>query len=256
MLHVVDADVPVRHVRGAHRADDSAGTLPPVDGEHVEVVDRGVVWRFEREFLTSNWRCVFGEGCRGILPESAPDLQQGCCSYGAHLGDGDDGRAEALDVAAYASVLTDAQWQFRHELDHAGPEAIFSDADRTHTRIVDGACVFLNRPEFARGAGCALHVGALDAGESPVDWKPSVCWQLPIRVDWEQLDDDTEVATLRRWSRTDWGEFGTTMAWCCTERSEGSEAYVGARPVVESLAEEITAITGPEVYADLRRRLD
>jgi hypothetical protein len=42
------------------------------------------------------------------------------------------------------------------------------------------------------------------------------------------------------------------MAWCCTE---GERAYVGDRPVIESLGEELTAIVGRGVYVELRRRL-
>jgi hypothetical protein len=116
---------------------------------------------------------------------------------------------------------------------------------------VEGACIFLNRPGFAGGAGCALHLAAIDADESPTEWKPSVCWQLPIKVDWEQREDGTEVATVRAWSRADWGEEGETMAWCCTE---GDRAYVGDRPVIDSLAEELEAITGHDVYVQLRAR--
>jgi hypothetical protein len=231
------------------------GTVVLVDDEHVEIENDGVVWRFERAFLTSNWQCIFGEGCQGILPERADELQQGCCSYGAHLGDGADGRAEALNVAAFASVLTPAEWQFHDEFEIAGPESIFSDARRNHTRIVDGACIFLNRADFPAGPGCALHVGALAADESPVDWKPSVCWQLPIRVDWEELDEQTEQATVRRWTRNDWGEFGSSMAWCCTEPSEGAEAYQGDQRVVDSMADELSAIAGTAVAVELRRRL-
>ena len=221
----------------------------------IEIPDGDVTWRFDRTFLESDWTCIFGSGCRGILPDDSTELQQGCCSYGAHLGDGAEGRAEALNVAAFASVLTDDQWQVRGEFVEHGPDAIFSDAHRNHTRVVEGACVFLNRPGFAAGAGCALHVGAIAADESPTDWKPSVCWQLPIRVDWEHDDHDREVATVRRWSRRDWGGFGETMAWCCTEPDEGGEAYCGSEPVVASLADELTAIVGTEVYVELRRRL-
>ena len=98
-----------------------------------------------------------------------------------------------------------------------------------------------------------MHLAALDLGDSPVGLKPSVCWQLPIKVDWEDGEDGTEVATLRGWTRADWGPEGETMAWCCTE---GTRAYVGDRPVIESLAEELEAITGPEVYLQLRARLE
>jgi hypothetical protein len=215
-----------------------------VDG-HEEIADGDVTWRFDTAFLTSRWTCTFGRGCKGILPEPAAALGQGCCSVGAEL-DGDDGPT----VAARAGWLDPARFQHHAE---ARADGIFRDGTRTATRVVDGACIFLNRPGFAGGEGCALHLGALDAEESPVDWKPSVCWQLPVKVDWELRPDGTEVATVRRWSRADWGDIGRTMAWCCTEEPE---AHVGDRPVVASLAEELEAVVGTSVYVELRRRLD
>ena len=60
------------------------------------------------------------------------------------------------------------------------------------------------------------------------------------------------VATVRRWTRADWGDEGEGMAWCCTE---GDRAYVGDRPVVESLGDELDAVVGTPVYVELRRRL-
>jgi hypothetical protein len=165
---------------------------------------------------------------------------------GAEL-DGDD---EARLISALAATLEPAM--FEHHAD-ARAGGIFGDDARSCTRVVDGACIFLNRPGFAGGAGCALHLAAVAEGEPPRHWKPSVCWQLPIKVDWEQRADGGEVATVRRWNRADWGAEGETMAWCCTE---GDRAYVGDRPVVESLSEEISAVTGATVYVELRRRLD
>ena len=227
------------------------------DDDVVEI-DRGPVrWRFEREFLTSNWRCMFGRGCKGILADPAVELNQGCCSLGAHFGDGEPGQAEAMQISAYAALLTPERWQY-HEVGSA-PDGIFGDIERTHTRVVDGACVFLNRPGFDGGEGCALHLAAIDAGESPIDWKPSVCWQLPLRIDWALVDeadpDGPETATVRRWTRVDWGDHGTTMAWCCTERSEGGEAYDGDEPVIDSLHDELVALAGDEVIVELRRRI-
>jgi len=180
----------------------------------------------------------------GILDEPAEHLGQGCCSVGAELGDDDEARL----VAAFAACIPPERFQYRVEADADG---IFRDGKRDATRVIDGACIFLNRPGFAGGAGCALHLAALDADEPPRDWKPSVCWQLPLKVDWEE-HDGVEVATVRRWSRADWGDEGETMAWCCTE---GDRAYVGDRPVIESLAEELDALVGTPVRVELRRRL-
>ena len=43
------------------------------------------------------------------------------------------------------------------------------------------------------------------------------------------------------------------MAWCCTE---DDRADVGDRPVLDSLADELTAIVGDEVMVRLRRHAD
>jgi hypothetical protein len=212
----------------------------------VEIDDGETSWRFDRSFLTSNWSCIWGRGCLGILPSPAPELGHGCCSVGAEL----DGEDEARLISALAATLDPAQFEHHVEARDGG---VFGDDARTGTRVVDGACIFLNRPGFAGGAGCALHLGALAEGEPARHWKPSVCWQLPIKVEWAPRGDGGEVATVRRWSRGDWGAEGETMAWCCTE---GDRAYVGERPVIESMGEEIEAVTGPTVYVELRRRLD
>jgi hypothetical protein len=224
---------------------------PPIteiaDGDtHItEIADGDTTWRFDDAFLTSHWTCIWGRGCLGILDEPAAELGQGCCSVGAVL----DGTDEAMRISALSDTLGPEGFQFRAEASAGG---IFADDDRTATRIVEGACIFLNHPGFAGGSGCALHIAAIEADESPIDWKPSVCWQLPIKVDWSDDGVGGEVATVRAWSRADWGPEGETMAWCCTE---GTLAHVGDRPVVESLAEELEAVVGTPVYVELRRRL-
>ena len=211
--------------------------------EHVTTPE--VDWVVDRAFLESSWTCIWGRGCLGISDEPAEALALGCCSVGAEFGD----EEEAMTISALAAMLEPERYQFH---DEAAAGGIFSDDTRTNTRVVDGACIFLNRPGFAGGAGCALHLAAIDADERPVDWKPSVCWQLPIRVDWADAGDGRETATVRRWSRADWGPEGTTMAWCCTE---GDRAYVGDRPVIESLATELEELVGSTVFVELRRRL-
>jgi hypothetical protein len=226
--------------------DDTDSTDSTDSTDTYTEVDAGdTLWRFDRRFLTSNWTCIWGRGCQGIGPIAVPELGYGCCSLGAEL----DGMDEALTLAANADALSPDLFQFHAE---AAADGVFRDEARDATRVVDGACIFLNRVGFAGGAGCALHLAAVRADESPIDWKPSVCWQLPIKVDWVMRDDDVEVATVRGWERRDWGDDGPGMAWCCTE---GTDAYVGGRPVVDSLADELTEIVGHTVYVELRRRL-
>jgi hypothetical protein len=216
---------------------------------HVEVDAGETVWRFERSFLESNWTCIWGRGCHGIASEKAAHLNHGCCSLGAEL----DGIDEAMMLSACAAALTPDTFQHHEAMLNGG---VFGDVERSKTRVVNGACIFLNRPGFAGGEGCALHLAALRVDESPIDWKPSVCWQLPIHVDWEMRNDDVEVATVRGWNRSDWGDDGDTMAWCCTEKANGGEAYVGTQPVFESLGEELEAIVGTPVYIELKRKLE
>ena len=213
--------------------------------EIIDPVD-GTRWTIDLDFLGSNWRCLWGEGCKGILDEPAEALMQGCCSVGAEMLDTD----EAMLISALAPTLDPERFQHHAEAAEGG---VFSDETRSNTRVVDGACIFFNRPGFAGGVGCALHLAAVDAGEPLMDWKPEVCWQLPLRI-----DRDGDAATLRRWSRRDWGSEGETMHWCCTEHPEGpggTDAYVGDVPVIDSLAEEIEALVGREVAVEIRRRL-
>ena len=220
---------------------------PPRTGDSgtEEIVDGDVTWRFDRAFLTSNWTCIWGRGCKGILDEPAEHLNQGCCSIGAEMADPE----EAMTVSALAATLDADLFQHHQAID---ADDVFSDETRTNTKVVDGACIFLNRPGFDGGEGCALHLAALRAGESPTVWKPSVCWQLPIKIDWQPVPDGTEIATVRGWERRDWGDDGDSMHWCCTE---GPEAYIGEHAVVDSLADELIAVLGEPVYVELRRRL-
>ena len=211
-----------------------------------EEIDAGeTVWRFDRDFLASRWTCIWGKGCKGINATADETLGHGCCSLGAEL----DGIDEARDLSAAAATIPAHLFQFHAE---ASSGSVFADESYSATRVVDGACIFHNRNGFAGGEGCALHLAAEYFDESPTDWKPSVCWQLPIKVDWEMRDDNVEVATVRRWSRADWGDHGTKMAWCCTE---GTDAYVGETSVIDSLGDELSKIVGTEVFVQLRNRL-
>jgi hypothetical protein len=103
-------------------------------------------------FLASSYRCIFGQGCPGVLTEPAPELIQGCCSYGAHASD----KKDMKKIERLAEELGDDEWQFRKRgLQRGVWKSVGKDDWRT--RLVDGACVFLNRPGFATGPGCALH---------------------------------------------------------------------------------------------------
>jgi hypothetical protein len=208
-------------------------------------------WMFDVGFLESNWTCIYGRGCIGVLTGPAAEWEQGCCSYGAHF----TGDADAERVAAAASRLTGADWQFKQEARRRGGPLRRTREGDTATRLVDGACIFLNRPTFEGGAGCALHRAATERGERPLDWKPDVCWQLPLRREDAVADSGHVTSTVRAWTRGDWGRGGAAFHWWCTD---SAEAFSGERPVYEELREELVAMVGSELYelveAYLRRR--
>jgi len=210
-------------------------------------------WLVDVTFLLSHWRCIFGDGCQGVLTGPAPELVQGCCSYGAHFVDDDD----VARVEAAALTLTAKEWQFRkrhHKGDHVDVGKRGKDGT-TITLLVDGACVFLNRPGFPTGPGCALHAAALNRGERPMDLKPAVCWQLPLRRQDETDSTGHVTSVVGEWDRRHWGEGGYDFHWWCTE---APEAFTGSEPVYESMADELRELVGPDVHpllvAELERR--
>ena len=203
--------------------------------------DEERTWVFDVTFLTSPWTCIYGNGCQGVLTGSAPELEEGCCSYGAHFVDEDDEAA----TLAYAEQLTPAQWQF-HAIGHrkAGPTKTNKDGE-IKTRLVDGACIFLNRPGFEGGAGCALHSAAVEADERPLDWKPQVCWQLPLRLEDHTESDGHVTSTLREWKRRDWGAGGHEFHWWCTD---DAQAFTAHEPVYVTMRDEIIEMVGQKAY--------
>jgi hypothetical protein len=211
----------------------------PAGAEHIIKAD--LTW------LLSRWTCIYGAGCHGIA-EDGPD--DGCCSHGAFFTDA----ADEKRVRAAAKRLTAEHWQHKvsgfarwTELDSVGDEE-----NRRRTATVDGACIFLNRPGFPGGAGCALHALALREGIHPLETKPDVCWQLPIRreQDWVTRPDESRVLVdvLGEFDRRGWGEGGHDLHWWCTS---APEAHVAAEPVYRSYALEIAALIGAPAYRRL-----
>ena len=205
-------------------------------------------WLVDVTFLASSWQCIFGAGCQGVLTEPAPELVQGCCSYGAHFSEKDDReRVEKKD-----RKLTAREWQLKHLGEKRG---IVASAGKKEwrTRLVDDACIFLNRPDFPAGPGCALHLLALRLGKHFVKTKPTVCWQLPLHAEEREEDDGSTTVVLSEFARSGWGEGGEDFAWWCTE---APESFTGQEPVYKTLEAELRETLGDEVYSELAKYLD
>jgi hypothetical protein len=217
--------------------------------------DSAQVFRCDLTWLTSNFTCIFGQGCQGIYA-SAPDV--GCCTLGAHFADKDDERR----VAAYVKQLDADTWQFHPG--HKPNKADWVDTDdegarKTRTIEIDGqqACVFHNRPGFAAGTGCALHALALKQDRHPLETKPDVCWQLPIRRTYRDVERPdgtayTEVS-IGEYDRRGWGAGGHDLDWYC---SGNTEAHIGVEPVYLSNAAELVELMGRAAYDELVRHCE
>jgi hypothetical protein len=245
---------PVQMTKAAPQDRDGASWKGAPTGTHEWVSfpdpEEERTWLFDVTFLQSNWTCIFGRGCQGVLTGPAPELEQGCCSYGAHMTGGKDARR----VEKAAAKLTPEQWQFwKQARPRQGKRLRIFERKGTGdltTRVVRDACIFLNRPGFPGGPGCALHRAALDRGVAPLELKPEVCWQLPLRREDEVADDGHVTSVIRQWDRRDWGEGGAEFHWWCTE---SPDAFVGDRPVYRELRDELVALVGEKIYRRLVR---
>jgi len=238
----VDLDFPRAYVEFVNPADDS------------EMMRCDLTW------LTSSYMCIFGQGCQGIYA-GAPDT--GCCTLGAHFADKDDEKR----VRSFVEQLGPEQWQFHPGRPVRNKDWIERDDEgerKTRTIEVDGqsACIFHNRTDFSPsdgpgGAGCALHGLALQQGRNPLETKPDVCWQLPIRRTFREVERQdgttyTEVS-IGEYDRRGWGPGGHDLDWYC---SGNTEAHVAVEPVYVTHEPELVELMGRPAYDELVRRCE
>ncbi len=199
-------------------------------------------FRCDLTWLASRWGCIFGAGCPGIYADRPDD---GCCTLGAHFSD----KADEKRVRSFVKLLGRDDWQF-HDVASRGSAWIETDQDGDRkTAVYDGACVFLNRPGFPGGEGCALHSWALRNDLHPLQTKPDVCWQLPVRRLYREVDrgDNTSYTevTITEYDRRGWGEGGHDFAWYC---SGNTEAHTQREPVYVSYRPELIEMIGQPAY--------
>lgn len=214
--------------------------------EFPDPADADQVFRVDLTWLTSSWGCIYGNGCQGIEAGRADD---GCCSLGAHFAD----KADQKRVRRLAKELSAQEWQLRAEGRRGGIAGEGPDGE-AQTRLVDGACIFLNRPGFDGPIGCALHAHAIRTGQTLVDTKPEVCWQVPVRRSYRWVDRPDESRYLEisigEYDRRAWGPGGHDLNWWC---SSATEAHTAREPVWRSCAAELTELMGPGGYAELAK---
>ena len=227
--------------------------------------DETEVMRCDLTWLTSSYHCIFGSGCQGIYKES-PDV--GCCALGAHFADKDDEKR----VAEYVGMLDETLWQFRPQTKTKGKKGQTTkvkkddwidvdDEGERKTMVVEydgqSACIFHNRNDFHLGAGCALHALAFVLEKNPLETKPDVCWQLPIRRTFRTVERQdgtsyTEVS-IGEYDRRGWGAGGHDLDWYC---SGNTEAHVAREAVYVTHEAELVALMGRPAYDELVRHCD
>ena len=216
------------------------------------------IFKCDITWLTSYWQCIYGNGCCGIDADK-PDA--GCCSDGAYY----TNKMDEERVLKSARKLTKSEWQFYDQARYKSKKnlnisEIGLDKDRK-TRKINDSCIFLNRvgyeaPGYTGKFGCALHHLANKEGSHPVDTKPDICWQLPLRRSWEVRDEgekEITVVVIGEYERSAWGEGGADLDWYCTSNSE---AHVGKIPVYQSSKTELIKMMGKAGYLELEKLCD
>ena len=216
--------------------------------EFVDPNDDTQLFKCDLTWLTSNWECTYGNGCKGVF---ADQPNSGCCTEGAmYTDDADEKR-----VVEAAKRLTPEMWQFFDIAHDKKGKLKISEVDEDNerkTRTVNNSCIFLNRKGEFPTFGCVLHHLALQEGSHFMDMKPDVCWQLPIRRSFETREvgeREYSVTVIGEYERLAWGDGGEDFDWYC---SSDSDAHVGAQPVYLSNASELKALMGEANYDVLK----
>lgn len=195
----------------------------------VEIRTEESAWLVDMEFLLSSYQCTWGTECNGINPER-PDL--GCCANGAYLEKEDIELLKKRVPELTAEVWENKREKYIDTVRTRNKLGITTKKDKK-TSIVDpknsvSGCVFANSADFAGGAGCALHISALSRGESPFDWKPSICWQMPLLVDYSE-ETDLHILRMFHWSQEEY-------PWFC---SQDEISWVAEKPLYQTMNEEL-----------------
>jgi hypothetical protein len=221
--------------------------------------------------LTSNYQCIYGQGCQGTTPLRGEGPGQhrpadlgvtGCCrtgpGFGARtdqVGDADPAEVDSpLRIQPYVEALTPDVAQ-HHDLIASG--AWLEEEDGADARLaqVEGNCVFLNTEMANDRTGCALFHLADRLGVEAHLTRPKVCHSTPAAA--FTMADDTETVSggyrLLVTLRPPWIGWFSPDGWFCTS---DPAAYSATEPVFRRMATEFSYLLGDDVYAALLPALE
>jgi len=182
-------------------------------------------WLVDVTFLSSCWQCIYGADARESHRANARTDGRLLFVTEAHF----TTRRMPSAVAAAAETLSREQWQFRSK-GRRNAGVLKARLERGHDHPPRRRSLHLLEPPGSPGgAGCALHRAAIDRGVLPLQLKPDVCWQLPLRREDTVAANGHVTSSLGEWGGGDTGakvERGVQLV----VHGRHPSAFSGARP--------------------------
>ena len=235
------------------------GVQGPLEWVTFPAEEPDLQYRVNVSFLLSNYQCIFGRGCQGLLNRGArPDVA--CCERGVTFFD----EADFERISSRVEQLTSEDCD---HIDHIRSRGWYqsSSAGRPYkTRKLGDACIFANRNGGAAGKpGCAFHHLAGRLGIHHSETKPFICWTVPINFTYESADEPGGRTTLivsaftaDAWGGSDDQEEPTGRGhmgyWCI----DTPDAFIGSQPVYKSMERELRAGMSNSGYERMAELLD
>lgn len=226
---------------------------PQLSEEWVTLEDEeGNSFMFEVQFLLSTYDCIYGRGCQGIDGV----VGHGCCSLGAYFTDGvdemrvydkvrriiDEGK-HGIHGTVSKQLGPNATEIYHMAVTVDYPDLFATVGNQRKTRVRNGVCIFQSEQ------GCVLHIAALERGEDPMDWKPSICSHMPIHFEIDEEEDGTDTMTVCRHENKDWADGEAQLDWWCVDDERAYQTTT--QPLWITYGNVIRREVGDEVFKKL-----
>lgn len=252
-------------------------SFPGLDGplprETLTVEHDGDEYVLDVPALMSNYRCIYGQGCRGTTPLEGEGRGRrrpedasvtGCCrtspvyrKASAEVTAGDEASDDSpLRVAPFVAELQPDEAQHFDRIAAGDWHTEDQDGDghwtARHT-TERGNCIFLNTEMPNGKTGCALFHVAARLGVDPKDTRPFSCHTAPAAA--FLLDNALRgggqrvLVTLQ----PHWFGWFAAEGYFCTD---DPAAFSADEPVFRRMAAEFSRLLGTEVYAALAPALE
>ena len=195
----------------------------------------------------STWTCIFGNGCHGVLTGPAARARAGLL----HLRRPLHRRAPTASVERHAERAHPTSGSSRRRPTQGGIVAPRTTTARGSTRVVDGACIFLNRPGFPGGARLRPPRAGAAAGRATARLEARRVLAAPAAP----RGAPTTTATSPRRCASGSAATGATAASSSTGGAPTAPRPSSASTRLRTMRDEIVEMIGEPVYELLARQL-